>query len=82
MTRVTNVNVLGNYGLEITFSDGMTGVIDLSPLITQGVFASLADPQEFARAFVDPVARTVAWPNGIDLCPDALYEDIQAQRAA
>jgi hypothetical protein len=37
------------------------------------VFAPLRDPAEFAKAYVHPEARTVAWPHNLDLCPDVLY---------
>lgn len=28
----------------------------------------------FAQATIDPVTRTVVWPNGADLAPDALHD--------
>jgi hypothetical protein len=31
----------------------------------------------FASVAVDPVAGTVAWPNGIDLDPDTLHGDVR-----
>lgn len=82
MTRVTAVKALESYCLWVRFRDGVEGSIDLSPLIGKGVFQPLADPAEFAKVFVDPITQTVAWPNGIDLCPDTLYEDIKAKQQA
>lgn len=82
MVRVTAVKALEPYRIWMRFNDGVEGTVDLSPLIGKGVFQALADPEEFATALVDPATRTVAWPNGIDLCPGALYEDIKATQQA
>jgi len=82
MPRVTAVEALEAYCIRVRFSDGVEGTVDLSSLIGKGVFQALADPKEFAKVFVDPITQTVAWPNGIDLCPDTLYEDIKAKQQA
>lgn len=66
----------------IRFADGLEGEVDLSDLVGKGVFAAWDDPAEFRKAFIDPETHTVAWPGGIDLAPDALYQDLVAQRAA
>jgi len=73
---VTDVSVLPPYGLALRFADGTQGVVDCADLILRhdaGVFSALRDPAEFARAYVHPEARTVAWPHDLDLCPDVLY---------
>lgn len=46
----------------------------MTPLLDGPVFESLQDPEYFARVVVDPVCGTVAWPNGADFAPEALYE--------
>lgn len=73
MVRISRVQPLPNYRLEIGFTDGSVGVVDLSDLVGQGVFARWNDPAEFAKVYVDPLTRTVAWPGDIDLDPDVLY---------
>jgi hypothetical protein len=37
------------------------------------------DREEFEKVFVDPESETVAWPGGIDLCPDSLYEEVTGE---
>jgi hypothetical protein len=74
--RVTRVSVIVPYGLDISFADGTSGVVDCSPLVLgvdPGVFARLRDPSEFAKAYVHSEAGTVAWPHDLDLDPDVLY---------
>jgi len=80
--RIVEVKPLDDYRLRIRFSDGVEGEVDLSDLVGNGVFAAWSDPAEFRKVFVDPETHTVAWPGGIDLAPDALYQDLVAQRAA
>ncbi len=73
--RTIDVEHLGDLGLRISFSDGLVRELDLPPLLEGGVLATLRDPAAFAGAFVDEVAGTIAWPNGVDLDPDVLHGD-------
>jgi hypothetical protein len=74
--RVAQVAVVGAHAVELTFTDGSRGVVDLGPRLAGrgGVFEPLKDPAYFARVSVDEDAGTIAWPNGVDLDPDVLYE--------
>jgi hypothetical protein len=60
--------------LAVTFSNGASGVADLSTLLTLSgsMLEPLRDPSFFARVFVE--SGTPTWPNGYDLDPSALYE--------
>ena len=82
MHRVTSVEPLASCRLRLSFDDGLCSKLDLSDMIGKGVFEVLADPAEFAKVYVDPETHTVAWPGGIDLCPDSLYEDVQSRQKA
>ena len=82
MHHVVEVEPREDYQIWIRFADGLEGVVDLSDLVGKGVFAAWSDPAEFRKVFIDPETHTVAWPGGIDLAPDALYQDLVAQRAA
>lgn len=71
---VTAVVPLPDHRLEITFEDGVTGIVDIKQLVTwEGVFAPLVDPYFFGQVQVDIELGTVVWPNGADLDPDVLY---------
>ena len=75
--RVTAISVQSGYRLAVTFVDGTSGIADLSALVSSkdaGIFAPLADPALFDRATVELGAIT--WPNGADLDPDWLHEEI------
>jgi uncharacterized protein DUF2442 len=73
---VTKVAVIRPFTLQVTFKDGKSRVVDMTDEVKRrsGVFEPLKDPEYFALAFVDPVSRTVAWPNDLDLAPEWLYE--------
>lgn len=80
LVDVTAVEVLGDYRLRLTFADGTIGDVDLSRLEWRGVFEPLADHDFFAQVFVDPECHTIAWPNGVDMAPEPLYEEARAHR--
>ncbi len=74
---IVDVRALGGYRVHLWFEDGVQGELDLGRLIRfRGVFAALADEQEFARVRVDPELGTIVWPNGADLDPDVLYAEL------
>jgi len=78
--HAVEVMALPDYRLRVRFNDGVTGIVDMSRLVRSpeaGVFAALADPGVFARAFI--LHGVVTWPGGLDLAPDAMH-DVIAER--
>jgi Protein of unknown function (DUF2442) len=75
---VTGVAVVGDRVLRLLFSDGTVGDVDLSAERWTGVLEPLNDPALFARVTVDTESGTVAWPGGIDLAPEPLYQQARA----
>lgn len=72
---VTSVRVLSRYIVELGFADGAVKVLDLEPFLWGEAFEPLrADYAMFCAVDVDAEAGTIAWPNGADLSPRALYE--------
>ena len=82
MKRIVDVEARTGYRVWIRFADGIDGEIDLSDLVGSGVFNVWQDPSEFRKVVVDRETGTIAWPGGIDLCPDTLYEDVIAVRTS
>ena len=73
--RITSVRHIHGYLLELTFADGQQAQMDFTSKIVGrgGPFAPLQDINYFQQVRVDPEARTLVWPNGVDLDPDVLY---------
>jgi Protein of unknown function (DUF2442) len=76
MRQVISVRALDEYRLEVTFDDGLRGVVSLGDRLFGPVFEPLRDPNLFRQASVDEFGA-ICWPNGADLAPDALYERIR-----
>ena len=77
MIDVIDVHSLGDFKLEIEFSDGTTGVRDFQSIAdkTGSMAEPLKDPAYFARVFIEDGALT--WPNGYDWDPIALHDDMK-----
>ena len=73
--RITHMRHLGDYRLELTFSDNVRAEMDFRDRIVGrgGVFAPLEDTEFFRQVRVDPEAGTLVWPNDVDFDPDVLY---------
>jgi len=72
MHAITRVEALDDYRVGLSFADGTRGVVDLSDLVGQGVFAGWQDYSKFRQVAIGETGELV-WPDGVDLCPDALY---------
>ena len=79
MVKITKVQVLKNYRLEVAFDDGVCGVVDLSNLVGKGVFDLWRDPQAFELVRIGPFGE-LAWGDKIDLCSDALYLKVTGKK--
>ena len=73
---VRSVEYLGGYRLKVAFADGSLRTVDLEAKLSGPVGTVFEPPckvEFFAQATIDPETRTVVWPNGADLAPDALH---------
>lgn len=80
--RVARVTGKPGMRLDIEFADGIADEVRLdlflSALRVAGtVFEALRDPAFFAQVRIELGA--VTWPNGSDLAPDAMCDNIRAQ---
>lgn len=72
MPTPVKVKPLDHYQIWIMYSDGVEGVVDLSYLVGDGVFALWNDYAEFQKVHIGPSGE-IAWSEQIDLCSDAIY---------
>ena len=79
---VVAVKPVGGRRLWVRFDDGVEGEVDIGGLFPfDGVFEALRDPQVFASVRLNGELGTVVWPNGADIDPVVLYENLrQAKR--
>ena len=72
MKEIVDVKVIKNYKLKLTFNDGVSGIIDLSDLVAEGVFSVWEDKQLFRNVKIGTAGELI-WDGCVELCPDALY---------
>jgi len=65
---------LSEYKIQVQFSDGSEGVINLKNELWGEVFQPLQDINIFRAFEVDPELSTIVWPTGADLAPEFLYQ--------
>jgi len=81
MPEICNIEYRGGYVYSLRFDDGLEGEIDFSEYLRRGpVFEALANPDFFQKAYLE--AGTIAWPNGVDIAPETLYDKIQNAHAS
>jgi hypothetical protein len=77
LVRIQSVERLGGFTVRLGLTNGSTKVVDLAPFLRGPVFEPIRNnPDEFAAIRVDPRAGTIVWPNGADIDPDVLCEDL------
>lgn len=83
LPRIKNVRHLGQYRLELSFTDGTVGELDFKARVLGrgGVFTPLEAVDYFRQVKVDPEAGTITWPNEVDFCPDVLYGLVAGRQA-
>jgi hypothetical protein len=73
---VVDLQIIAPLTLLVRFADGMAGEVRFETSHLTGVFSALKDFNFFKEAFIDRGA--IAWPDNIDLAPDAMYNEIKA----
>lgn len=74
---VLDAQYRGGYTVWLRFRDGTAGEIDLQPELYGPVFEPLRDPAVFRQFTIHPDFQTLVWPNGADLAPEFLHDNIR-----
>ncbi|MBJ7304890.1 MAG: DUF2442 domain-containing protein [Gemmataceae bacterium] len=76
---VTGVVPRDDFMLDITFSNGEYGVLDMKPYLGFGVFKRLRDCKNFGKVSV--AFDTIEWEAGADLDPEFVYDKCKKKSA-
>src|SRR5438876_1589374 len=72
LPQVVGARHVSGFIVSTRFDDGTEKQIDVSQWFKGPVFEPLKDPKLFKKFFIE--GGTLAWPNGVDIAPEALYE--------
>jgi hypothetical protein len=75
--RVAEARYVQDYTIHLRFADGTEGDVDLRGELYGELFEPLKDQAFFQQFSIHPEFHTLAWPNGADLAPEFLYENVQ-----
>lgn len=80
--RICGVRHIKDYRLALAFSDGTVAELDFRRRVVGrgGVVAALENADFSCQIAVDQESGTLAWPNGVDFCPDVLFARPPAER--
>ncbi len=71
--HISKANYIKEYIIEVIFSDGRTGLVDLRDSFHGSAFQKLNNIEYFSKLSVDGELKTIVWSNGVDLAPEYLY---------
>ena len=78
MANIISAEATDGYMVFVKFEDGKSGFFDMHETVTNGInlMGQLRDTQLFSKVFVDKDLGTIAWPNGVDVCPDLIKKNL------
>lgn len=71
--KVTSFEIVADYTLRVEFDDGTSQVINFKPVLYGEMWGPLQALTVFNKVEIDPIARTLTWPNGADFDPETLH---------
>jgi hypothetical protein len=74
---IVKAQYIKGYVVKLKFRDGTAGEIDLGPELWGPVFEPLRDVELFKQFCIDPDFHTLVWPNGADLAPEFLHDNVR-----
>ncbi len=82
MIKVIAAHYEGDFRIRLEFSDGCAGEFDGRMLLQRNgpLLEPLRDEDYFRRFFID--AGALSWPNGLELAPARLRENVRLLETA
>lgn len=78
--KVSQVVSVGDYTIQVEFTDGVKGRVNLSDLVSTGIFTVLKDENQFAK--VHSNGYTIAWSEDLEIDAAAIYAEISGKDPA
>jgi hypothetical protein len=75
--HVLEARYVAGHTIWLRFRDGTTGEVDLGSALEGPVFAPLKDVAVFRAFRIDPEFHTLVWPNGADMAPEYLHDQVR-----
>ena len=76
--RLSSIRLMEGHSIELTYADGMSGVVDFSDYVGKGVFQRWLEKGHFETVHIGEAGQ-LEWDDEIDFCPDALYLEISGK---
>ncbi len=74
---ILEAKYISGHVVWLRFRDGSEGEIDLTPALRGPIFEPLRDPEFFRNFSIHPDFQTLVWPNGADMAPEFLHDNIR-----
>jgi len=75
--EVKSAKYVGDYKIFLRMSDGADGVVDLEKELWGEMFEPLKNKEYFKKFKVSRLLGTICWPNGADIAPEFLRENLK-----
>lgn len=75
------IDIVAPCTLNVRFADATSHSIDFRPILAGESYGPLRDVELFNQVQIDPVAKTLVWPNRADFAP-ATFRDWPEYAAA
>ncbi len=75
--HVVEARYVSGHVLWLRFRDGTSGEIDLTAALEGPVFEPLRDTSVFQQFQIHPEFHTLVWPNGADVAPEFLHDNVR-----
>ena len=76
---VLEARYVRDYVVWLRFRDGTSGEVDLQPALRGPVFEPLKDVSYLRQFTIDPEFETLTWPNGADIAPEFLHDNVKVR---
>lgn len=73
---VIKAKYIEKYKIELTFEDGVSGIVDFSKYLSKGgVFEKFKDMEFFMNFKINEELGVITWGDEIDIAPETLYAE-------
>ena len=78
MHKIVNIKLTEGHKIHLYFEDGFNSEVDFEGFLQKGFARELLEEENFGQVYIES-GGGLAWKNGLDFCPNFLYETATKQ---